>query len=283
MAANDLGKLHAEDYKHLPLIKYRLPRNWELLDMPNYCKALSENPRFRNECSFQSLHTLITKSFYFEFNRIHMAKHAKEQTKLNKLTQNTFSDFFNIVRESKEFLVYLQKNRIAAVKTILYEIQDFLSTNRHYTAADKQAVFESTLNEFSQLLKNLQCVKEPTLKPKELSIKELDELRSFILGIQKNDCNCLGEVEKFYTSQGARIRAAKVTAKKLTFGGWLKKLSQFAMKAEHKDQTRAATVRERHRSSKISIAGPATLPNEGTAKVSSRAKRRIPLYEESAY
>lgn len=196
---NYMGEHDEKDYHSLPKVKYFIARNWQFNVTINYSKFLKNHRPFQNEKHFSALKSQVTYQLKHELAEIHIKDDQDRQEAhdfLDKCFANTHSD----IKASTSFFTYIGKNRLKAIKAILYEELQFLVASEHYFSIKPEAATaewklfcKQILQEYSDVLSMLGL--------RKLNEEEESHLLKFTDNIWRKNPESLNEVLYFYESQ----------------------------------------------------------------------------------
>lgn len=204
------GHQNEEDYRSLPLHKYRTPTNWAWMvhQVQPYSKFLSRNPMVENEISFFQLKATLTpylKKLIGEY-QYRKPEFSELKAKFLARIQQELSDSKEICEQSPVIHAFMQTHRIALLQTIIYEVNLAFHDNKHYIPENKQTwelIWSSLSNLITQNFDNMLTAQK--LPP--LNETEIENLKLFSKQCETNPPAVIPTVVKFYETMDRKYAA----------------------------------------------------------------------------
>lgn len=181
-------RITTDDYKGLSEGSNYTPNKWPIDDSDAY--EIAENEAFLNEKHFASIKLLVTKPLQ---NLIlnHQIKHAEDAKRLIELLEKRISQLTMICKESEVLHEYLQTHRTNILQTLIYEINEFVKTNKHYKNIIPDDVLDNVIDSFNNVLTQIE--------EKPLSTDEIEAAKTFTKNI--DSATNKRQVKEFYLQQ----------------------------------------------------------------------------------
>jgi hypothetical protein len=186
-----IGDLHVTDYDNLPFLKHQYPSDWffHLPQLKSYSSALTNDQRFLNEKHFAALKTLVTVFIKNILIELHIPD-DKDKVDASSFVANQIEKFTQVCKQSMTFRDYLQKNGMAAMRAVLYEIHQFIGFNDYYRLGNSElqkeiedVMCEQVIGEYSNLLKSFDLPGLTNGDESELkSVDSVNQVRDFYTG-----------------------------------------------------------------------------------------------------